>query len=322
MTTLPTVTLDDVRAAAATIRGQVIRTPLVPAERLSARLGRPVYLKLENLQRTGSFKPRGVLTKIAALSPEERARGLVTISAGNHAQALAYAARAAGCRCTVVMPVGAPETKIANTRAYGATVILHPDRVTLLDRCRAEQEAHGYVYVPPFDDPHVIAGQGTVGLEILEDLPDAAALVVPIGGGGLIAGIAVAARALRPDVRLVGVEPEGAPGMTRSLAAGHAVHLDRVETIADGLGAPFAGEICYAIVRDLVDEVVLLSDPEIAAAIPPLVAEAKIVPEPAGAAATAALLAGRGRLPPTGPVVAIVSGGNLDLATLAGFLRA
>ena len=312
--------IDEVLAAREVIRDKVVRTPLLYCEVLSARIGCPLYLKLENLQKTGSFKPRGVLTKIATLTAAEQARGLVTISAGNHAQALAYAARASGVRCTVVMPADAPATKIANTRAYGATVILHPDRVTLLDRCRAEQEEHGFVYIAPFDDPFVIAGQGTVGLEIMEDLPDTAAIVVPVGGGGLISGIAVAAKAIRPEVRILGVEPDGAPGMVRSLQAGQAVHLDRVTTIADGLAAPFAGELTYAIVRALVETVVLLNDDEIAAAIPPLVAEANIVPEPAGAAAFAALLAGKVPLPADGPVVAIVSGGNIDLARLAGFL--
>ncbi|HMA37762.1 MAG TPA: threonine/serine dehydratase [Chloroflexia bacterium] len=314
------VDLNGIYAARDVIRGKLVRTPLLFSEALSERVGRPLYFKLENLQQTGSFKPRGVLTKIARLSAAEKARGLVTISAGNHAQALAYAARAAGVRCTVVMPVGAPATKIANTQAYGATVILHPDRVTLLDRCRQEQEAHGYVYISPFDDPDIIAGQGTVGLEILEDLPEAAAIVVPIGGGGLIAGIAVAARGILPDLYILGVEPEGAPAMVRSLQAGHAVHLDQIQTIADGLAAPFAGELNYAIVRDLVDAVVLVTDEEIAAAIPPLIEWLKVVPEPAGAAALAALLTGKGTLPPGGPVVVIVSGGNLDLARLAGFL--
>lgn len=316
------ITLDDIYAAREAIQGALVRTPLIFSEALSDQVGRPLWLKLENLQQTGSFKPRGVLTKIAALSDEEKARGLVTISAGNHAQALAYAARAAGVRCTVVMPADAPATKIANTRAYGARVILHPDRVTLLDRCRQEQEAHGYVYAPPFDDPYVIAGQGTVGLEIVEDLPDVAAVVVPIGGGGLIAGVAVAVRGLRPEALVYGVEPEGAPGMARSLAEGHAVHLDKINTIADGLAAPFAGELNYEIVRDMVHQVVLLSDEEIAAAIPPLMEWAKVLPEPGGAAALAGLLARKLDLPAAGPVVAIVSGGNVDLSRLRGFLPA
>ncbi|MGI8587034.1 MAG: threonine ammonia-lyase [Chloroflexia bacterium] len=314
------VSIQDIYAARDIIAGKLVRTPLIFCEPASDRLGRPLYLKLENLQKTGSFKPRGVLTKIETLSAQEKARGLVTISAGNHAQALAYAARTAGVRCTVVMPADAPAVKVANAKAYGADVILHPDRLTLLDRCREEQEAHGYVYIPPFDDPYVIAGQGTVGLEILEDLPDVAAIVVPVGGGGLISGIAVAVRGLRPDARVFGVEPEGAPGMFRSLREGRAVHLDAISTVADGLAAPFAGELNYTIVRDLVEEVVLLSDDEITAAVPRLVEWAKVVPEPAGAASLAALLAGKIPLPPTGPTVAVVTGGNLDLARLAGML--
>ena len=314
------VSLSDVYAAREVIGNKLVRTPLLHNEALSARLGRPVYLKLENLQKTGSFKPRGVFTKIAALSDEEMALGLITISAGNHAQALAYAARAGGLHCTVVMPATAQATKVANTRGYGAEVILHPDHITLLERMQAEQEAHGYVFVPPFDDPYIIAGQGTVGLEIMEDLPDAAAVIVPVGGGGLISGIATAVKGIRPATRVSGVEPEGAPAMFNSLADGHAVHLDRVSTIADGLAAPFAGELTYSVVRELVDEVVLVSDAQIAAAVPALVESARIVPEPAGAAALGALLAGRVTLPPEGPLVVIVSGGNIDLARLATLL--
>jgi threonine dehydratase len=314
------VSLGDVYAAREVIGNKLVRTPLLHNEALSARIGRPVYLKLENLQKTGSFKPRGVLAKIAALSNEEMAHGLITISAGNHAQALAYAAQASGIHCTVVMPATAQATKVANTRNYGAEVILHPDYITLLERMRAEQDANDYVFVPPFDDPHIIAGQGTVGLEIVEDLPEVAAVIVPIGGGGLISGIAIAVKGIRPATRVYGVEPEGAPTMFNSLAAGHAVHLDRVNTIADGLAAPFAGEFTYEIVRDLVDELVLISDAEIAAAVPALVEAARVVPEPAGAAALGALLAGRITLPPEGPVVVVVSGGNLDLARLAALI--
>lgn len=314
--------LNEIRAAHAVIRRELVRTPLIHNEALSERIGRPLYLKLENLQKTGSFKPRGVLTRIAALNAEERARGLVTISAGNHAQALAWPARATGLHCTVVMPTAAPATKIANTHAYGAEVILHPDRVTLLDRCRQEQAAHGYVYIPPFDDPYVVAGQGTLGLEIMEDLPEVAAIVVPIGGGGLIAGVALAAHGSRPATHVLGVEPEGAPGMVRSLQAGHAIHLDAVQTVADGLAAPFAGELPYTLIREHVAEIALLTDGEILAAIPPLVEWAKVAPEPAGAAALAGLLAGKLPLPANGPIVAIVSGGNVDLPRFAGFLNA
>ncbi|MEO8287072.1 MAG: threonine/serine dehydratase [Chloroflexota bacterium] len=321
------VSLDDVLSAREIIWTRLVHTPLLRNDALSARIGRPTYLKLENLQKTGSFKPRGVLTKIAALSAEEMSHGLITISAGNHAQALAYAAQASGVHCTVVMPSSAPASKVAYTRNYGAEVILHPDSITLLQRMQVEQKEHGYTYVSPFDDPHIIAGQGTVGLEVMDDLPDiataAAAVVVPIGGGGLISGIATAVKGRNPAVRVFGVEPEGAPTMFNSLAAGHATHLERVSTIADGLAAPFAGEWTYSIVRDLVDDVVLISDEEIAAAVPILVQSAKVVPEPAGAAVLGALLAGRiplDTLPAGAPVVVIVSGGNLDLARLVVLL--
>src|SRR5262245_24258992 len=225
------VKIDDVRAARQVIDGRLHRTPLVASAALSAQVGAPLYLKLENWQKTGSFKPRGVLNKIAALSPEERARGLVTASAGNHAQALAWAAAAEGLPCTVVMPEIAPAAKIAATRGYGATIVFEPSTLTVFERADALVAEHGYTFVPPFDDEAIVAGQGTVGLEILGDLPEAGTLVVPIGGGGLIAGIALAAKSLRPNARVVGVEPEGAAAMWRSRQSGQPARLDTVATI-------------------------------------------------------------------------------------------
>src|SRR5215510_3911966 len=214
------LTLDDVVAARRVIAGRLHRTPLIHSAALSAQIGASLYLKLENWQKTGSFKPRGVLNKIATLSPAERARGLVTASAGNHAQALAWAAAAEGVACTVVMPQTAPAAKVAATRGYGATIVFEPSTLTVFERADALVAEHGYTFVPPFDDEAIVAGQGTVGLEILDDLPEAGTLVVPIGGGGLIAGIALAVKRRRPNVRVVGVEPEGAAAMWRSRQAG------------------------------------------------------------------------------------------------------
>ncbi|HET9014394.1 MAG TPA: threonine/serine dehydratase [Thermomicrobiaceae bacterium] len=314
------VTLQDVVAARAVVASRVHRTPLVGSAALGRMVGAPLYLKLECWQKTGSFKPRGVLTKIAALSPAERARGLVTFSAGNHAQALAWAAAAEGVPATVVMPSAAPATKIAATEGYGATVVREPDRLALFSHAQSLADEHGYTLVPPFDDPAVVAGQGTVGLEVLDDLPEVGTVVVPIGGGGLIGGIATAVKSRRPRARVVGVEPEGAPKMWRSRREGHAVHLDLVDTIADGLSAPFAGELPFGLVERYVDDLVLVTDDEIRRAMALILERCKVLAEPAGAAALAALLTGKATFRPGEPVVAIVSGGNTDVAGLGTLL--
>src|SRR6266511_3799583 len=308
------LTLDDVVTARQVIAGRLHRTPL------SAQVGARLYLKLENWQKTGSFKPRGVLNKIATLSPAERARGLVTASAGNHAQALAWAAAAEGVACTVVMPQTAPAAKLAATQGYGGTIVLEPSTLTVFSRAQALAGEHGYTFVPPFDDPAIVAGQGTVGLEILDDLPDAGTVVVPIGGGGLIAGIALAIKSQRPGVRLVGVEPAGAAKMWRSRQAGQAVRLDQIQTIADGLSAPFAGELPFALVQQYVDDLVLVDDADIQRAMTLILERCKLLAEPAGAAAVAALLCGAVGALAQEPVVAILSGGNVDAARLAQLL--
>jgi threonine dehydratase len=314
------VTLDDVLAAQQAIAGRLHRTPLVGSAALSARIGAPLHLKLESMQKTGSFKPRGVLNRIAGLSAAERERGLVTASAGNHAQALAWAAAAEGLPCTVVMPETAPAAKIAATRGYGAAIVFEPSTLTVFERAHALVDEHGYTLVPPFDDPVVVAGQGTVGLEILDDLPGVATVVVPIGGGGLIAGVALAIKSRRPEVRLVGVEPEGAAAMWRSQQAGQPVRLDKVETIADGLSAPFAGKLPFELVQRYVDDLVLVNDADIREAMILILERCKLLAEPGGAAALAALLSGAVRVPPGAPVVAILSGGNVDAGRLARIL--
>jgi threonine dehydratase len=299
-------TRDDVLSARETIAGRVHRTPTFGSRTLGERIGARTMLKAELFQKTGSFKPRGVLTKLASLGPEERRRGVVTWSAGNHAQAVAWAAANERIDCLVVMSAGANPQKVAATRGYGATVDLEaPDHTAAHERLLQLIEETGRTYIPPFDDPLVIAGQGTVGLEIAEDVPDADLIVCPIGGGGLIAGIATAV-----DTRIVGVEPELSAAFTAGLAAGRSVQIELQPTSADGLAPPFAGELNLAVGRERVEQVVLVGEDEIAAGMRFLYGRAKLACEPSGAAATAALLAGKIPVEPGSTVVAVVSGGN------------
>jgi threonine dehydratase len=304
--TLELPTRDDVLAAREAIAGRVHRTPTFTSATLGERIGGRAFLKAELFQKTGSFKPRGVLTKLAAMSAEEKARGVVTWSAGNHAQAVAWAAAREGIDCLVVMSAGANPRKVAATRGYGAVVDLEaPEHTAAYERLLGIIEESGRTYVPPFDDPHVIAGQGTVGLEIAEDVPDADLIVCPIGGGGLVAGIATAV-----DTRIVGVEPELSAAFTAGLAAGKSVRIELQPTYADGLAPPFAGELNLAIAGERIDGVVLVTEKEIAEGMRFLYERAKLACEPSGAAATAALLAGKVAVEPGSTVVAIVSGGN------------
>ncbi len=310
-------TLDAIREAQARLAGDIHRTPVLSSATFASRSGAGVWVtKCEAIQKTGSFKVRGALNAVKQLDQASRDRGVVTVSAGNHGQALAWAARAAGARCTVVMPAGATASKVAATRGYGAEVILHgtaADAFALADQLARDR---GFTLVHPFDDAAVITGQATVGMEILEQVPDAEIVVVPIGGGGLIAGIASAIKQQRHAVRIYGVEPEGAAAMRRSLDAGHPVRIDRVDTIADGLGAPFAGEVTFPIVQRFVGDVVLVSDAEIAGAMSLLLSRGKVLAEPAGAAAAAATL--NDRIPELAGrhVVTVLSGGNVDLERL------
>ncbi|MFN8496687.1 MAG: threonine/serine dehydratase [Anaerolineae bacterium] len=315
------VTFDDVVAAQKTIAGRVHRTPLVSSNTLSERVGAPLYLKLESWQKTGSFKVRGVLNKLRTLAPEERARGMVTASAGNHAQALAWAAQAEGVPCTVVMPESAMPAKLAAVRGYGAAVVLESTVMRVIERAKSLADERGLTYIPPFDDPAIIAGAGTVALEIIEDLPDVGTIVVGIGGGGLIAGVAVAVKTFHPRVRIIGVEPEGAPSMQRSLAVGHPVRLESVHTIADGLAPPYAGAPNFEIVRQYVDDVVLVDDTAIRDAMVLILERTKLLAEPSGAAATAALLTGAAAFAPDLPVVSIISGGNIGADRLAQLIE-
>ena len=295
---------------------------MLTSRTLSERTGARVHLKAELFQRTGSFKPRGVVAKIESLTAEERRRGVVTWSAGNAAQAVAWAAAAAGVDCRVFMWRTASPLKVAATRGYGAEVDLEAENAAEShERLLAHVERAGAVFVHPFDDPVLHAGHGSVGLEVLEDVPEAAVVVVPIAGGGLITGVATAVKGLRPGTRVIGVEPDGAAAMTAALAAGAVVPI-APETIADGLAAPFVGEGTLAVCRELVDEVVLVSDAEIEEAFRLLYTRAKLACEPAGAATTAALLSGKVVLEPDDQVVAVVSGGNVAPETASAILAA
>ncbi|MDX1659390.1 MAG: threonine ammonia-lyase [Nitriliruptorales bacterium] len=299
-----------VEEARARLDGVLQRTPIESSRVLSEHVDAPVWLKCENLQRTGSFKLRGAYNRIARLSDDERERGVVAASAGNHAQGVALAAALQHVSATVFMPVQAPLPKVEATAAYGAEVRLEGGVFDdTLAVAQEFAEAEGRVFIHPFDHVDVIAGQGTLGLELLDDVPDLGSVLVPVGGGGLISGIAVALRARRPDVRIIGVQAAGAAAVPPSLAAGEPTLAPHVDTIADGIAVKRPGELTLAHVRELVDEVVTVDDATIARAVVLLLERAKLVVEPAGAAGVAALLHGVEVAP---PAVAILSGGNID----------
>ena len=307
----PPVVLDDIRGARKLLSGVARVTELAGSGHLTGLVGAPVLLKCENLQRTGSFKLRGAYVRIRGLGPEERAAGVVAASAGNHAQGVALASSLLGVRSTVFMPVGAPLPKVAATRRYGARVVT---RGHVVDETLAAAQEYaretGAVFIHPFDHPDIIAGQGTVGLEILEQCPEVRTILVGVGGGGLVAGIAVAVKAVRPDVRIVGVQAEGAACYPPSLAAGHPVALGSAHTMADGIRVGRPGDIPFGLVRDLVDEIRTVSEDDLAGALLLILERSKLVVEPAGASPVAALLGDPGAF--RGPVVAVLSGGNVD----------
>jgi threonine dehydratase len=310
------VTLDDIRAADGRIRSIARRTPLLD---VSGSAGRPLWLKCEHLQPGGAFKIRGATNMITQLSDADRRRGVITYSSGNHGQAVALAASRLGTTSVVVVPTTAPEVKIAGVRRWGGEVI-HAGTTSIdrLERARAEAEARGLTMVPPFDHEWIIAGQGTCGLEILDQLAEVQVVAVPVGGGGLSSGVSTAIKLLRPDVTVIGVEPEGAAKMSTSLAAGHPVTLPSTDSIADGLITVRPGEITFEHVKRHVDRVITVSDREIAAAALWLFAEAKQVVEPSGAATVAAVVAERHAhlFRRDRKIVAILSGGNVSLETL------
>jgi threonine dehydratase len=306
------LSLPTIRSAHARIQDRIHRTPLLSATRLGARVGATLFHKCESLQKTGSFKVRGALNRVTQLDDAARTRGVVTVSAGNHAQALAWAARDAGVRCTVVMPETASRAKVDASRGYGAEVVLHgASGIEAFARAHELAVERSLTFVHPFDDEEVIAGQGTVGLEILEQLDQIDDVIVPIGGGGLIAGVAIAIKEQRPSIRVYGVEPSGAAVMRQSLDQDRPVRLTSMKTIADGLAAPMAGDVTFPIVKRYVDDVVLVTDEEILSAMREILFSTKLLAEGGGAAATAAVLSGKlnvaGRR-----VVAVLSGGNVD----------
>ncbi|HUG39617.1 MAG TPA: threonine/serine dehydratase [Longimicrobiales bacterium] len=316
----PLVGIESIRDAARGLRGVAVRTPLLPAPWLGEAAGVEVRLKCESFQPIGAFKLRGAYTMVARLSASERARGVITYSSGNHAQAVAFAARAFGIPAVIVMPVNAPAIKMEGTRRLGGAVVLQgttsEERRELAESIRAERDL---VMVPPFDHADIIAGQGTVGLEVLEDWEEVETILVPIGGGGLISGLAAAVKAERPDVRVIGVEPVGAPSMRRALDAGEPVTLDAVDSIADGLLPTRVGALTFAHCRELVDDVVLVEDDAIRQAAAQLLIRGKLLTEYSGAATTAAVLAAGAA---AGRTAVVVSGGNIDPSRIPELLAA
>ena len=307
------VTLEHIWAAQNVLRGVARVTPLNPAP----TIGKNVYIKSENLQLTGAFKLRGAYNRIHRLKPEERAKGVIACSAGNHAQGIALSATKQGIRSVICMPAGAPISKIEATKRYGAEVVLVPgvydDAAAEANRLAAE---HGYVFAHPFNDPDVIAGQGTIGLEILEQLPDVEQVLVPIGGGGLISGVACAIKSLRPDCKVIGVQAAGAASMLASRLAGKPAQLDAVSTIADGIAVKLPGDLTFEMCEKYVDEIVTVQDDEIATAIVTLMEVEKTVAEGAGATTVAAVMFGKVDVSEK-KTVCLVSGGNLDITTLS-----
>jgi threonine dehydratase len=310
------VTIDEIRAARERIKGVARVTPLID---VSAIAGRPLWLKCESQQPGGAFKIRGAYNMMSQLPADERARGVITYSSGNHGQAVAISAQALGAPSVVVMPTTAPAIKIEGAKKFGAEIVF-AGTTTLHRKAKAEAIAaeRGLTMIPPFDDPRIIAGQGTLGLEILEQCPDAATILVPIGGGGLVSGVAAAVKQAQPRVAVVGVEPDGAASMKTSIDAGEIRTLAQVQSIADGLLAVRPGELNYAHVGRFVDRLVTVGEEEIGAALRWLFRDAKIVAEPSGAVTVAAAL--REDAGFSGPVVAVISGGNLDPSLVARFL--
>ena len=310
------VSLSDIREAQSRIRGVTVRTKLIPLQ----HNGRTLYLKPENQQPIGAFKLRGAYNKIASLTEQERARGVITYSSGNHAQGVAYAARALNTKAVIVMPRNAPKIKLDATAALGAEIVLvGPSGVERQIKAEELAAEHGYVIVPPYDDEKIIAGQGTTGLEIVEDLPDVDLVLIPIGGGGLISGVATAIKSLRPEAKVIGVEPELGADAQASLRAGQVMKFPAeqvLSTIADGLRAQFVGTLTFEHIRRYVDDVVTVSEEEIMQAVRILSADPQTMAEPSGAVASAAWLFHPESLPDPKNTVAIISGGNIDPALL------
>ncbi len=315
------VGINDIKQAAARISGKVRRTPLLRGDKLDSLWGAEVYFKPENLQLTGSFKIRGATNKILSLTDEERARGIIASSSGNHAQGVAYAARTLGIKATLVLPENAPRSKVEGCKNLGAEVILHGfgsiERYNKLYEIQAEK---GYTLVHSYNDPDLIAGQGTAGLEIMEDLPDVDTVVVPLGGGGLLAGVAAAVKETRPGVRVVGVEPANIQRYAESRKAGRPVKVEMGPTLADGLMITVTGENNYPLIEKYVDEIVPASDDFIRKALMEIVFKAKLLVEPSAAVGVAAALQGSFKVKPGEKICYFLSGGNIDPEKLADFI--
>lgn len=315
------VGINDIKQAAARISGKVRRTPLLRGDKLDSLWGAEVYFKPENLQLTGSFKIRGATNKILSLADEERARGIIASSSGNHAQGVAYAARTLGIKATLVLPENAPRSKVEGCKNLGAEVILHGfgsiERYNKLYEIQAEK---GYTLVHSYNDPDLIAGQGTAGLEIMEDLPDVDTVVVPLGGGGLLAGVAAAVKETRPGVRVVGVEPANIQRYAESRKAGRPVKVEMGATLADGLMITVTGENNYPLIEKYVDEIVPASDDFIRKALMEIVFKAKLLVEPSAAVGVAAALQGSFKVKPGEKICYFLSGGNIDPEKLADFI--
>jgi threonine dehydratase len=319
-TTSQRLGLDDVVAARKVIAGIMLQTPVLHSRVLSERIGGPVYLKCENLQRTGSFKARGAYVRISRLPEAERDRGVVAASAGNHGQGVAFAADMLGAKATVVMPEGAPLPKIEATKSYGAEVILHGTTVEhALAKAKELAAEHGSIFIHPFEHPDVVLGQGTVGLEIIEQCPDVRTIAMPVGGGGLAAGIAIAAKGTSPAIRVIGAQADAVAAFPPSFAAGQPVTVTSGATMADGIAVARPGELAFAVLAEHADRVVTASEESLSRALLLCLERSKQVVEPAGAAAVAALLEHPRAFEP--PVVAVLSGGNIDPLLLSKVLR-
>ncbi len=315
------VTIADIWEAYKLLKSRLHHTPLTPSRTLRDITGADIYLKAENMQRSGSFKVRGASYKLSRLSEEEYSHGVITASAGNHAQGVAIAAAQYSIPCTIVMPETAPLAKVTATQGYGAEVVLHGFTYDdAYQYCLELQQESGATFIHAFDDPDIIAGQGTLGLEMLSDLPDADALVVPIGGGGLIAGIAIAARALRPNIKIIGVQAAGAAGCRASLDAGELSTLSSITTIADGIAVKRPGALTFPVIQHLVDDVVLVNDEAIISAVLLLMERSKMLIEGAGVAGVAAILSGAIKLEGK-KVLVPLTGGNIDINLVGRFIE-
>lgn len=312
------LTLEDIQGARERIRGRVKRTPLVSSQALSSRLGAQVYLKLELFQKTGSFKPRGAFNKVLSIPENWRGRGLVAVSGGNHAQAVAYVGGQLGLPSVILMPEKTPRNYIDATRGYGAEVVIVPNATVAFEKI-AGYESEGWTSVHPFDDPLVMAGQGTVGLEIVEDLPDVTDVVASIGGGGFIGGVATAVKSLKPSARIWGVETEGADAMSKALAAGRPVQLSAITSIARTLGAPSVSEQTLSMARKYLESVTVVPDSEAVNALRFLLERAKVLTEPAASCTLAAAERLRGEFSPDSRVVLVLCGGNMAVDDLCRY---